>query len=83
MAELVDARDSKSRGAIHESSILSPGTRAGWLVTGSRKLLCDVRESKGFSLSSLRDRKAPGYVVDDSLPAQEPAHNRFKKRGVV
>lgn len=27
MAELVDARDSKSRGAIHGSSILPPGTR--------------------------------------------------------
>ncbi len=27
MAELVDANDSKSFGATHESSILSPGTR--------------------------------------------------------
>ena len=27
MAELVDAHDSKSCGAIHESSILSPGTK--------------------------------------------------------
>ena len=35
MAELVDARDSKSRGATHEGSIPSPGTKTGKLILES------------------------------------------------
>ena len=35
MAELVDAHDSKSCDASHESSILSPGTKIkDWLFAG-------------------------------------------------
>ncbi len=40
MAELVDAHDSKSCGAIHESSILSPGTTLEMSKSfGLRKIL--------------------------------------------
>ena len=45
---MVYAYDSKSYGETHESSSLSSGTKfAKRPVAESRKLLCDVRESKG------------------------------------
>ena len=52
MAELVDAHDSKSCGAIHESSILSPGTMKKVLVivgpTASGKSDLAVKLAKKF-----------------------------------
>ena len=53
MAELVDAHDSKSCGAIHESSILSPGTMKKVLVivgpTASGKSALAVKLAKKFN----------------------------------
>ena len=42
MAELVDAHDSKSCGVIHESSILSPGTKR--VVYNKVNEFCDRNE---------------------------------------
>ena len=56
MAELADAHDSKSCGAIHESSILSPGTR----IEGRRQLGCRGGVAR-FCSSKI--------LVTDSLPA--------------
>ncbi len=50
MAELVDAHDSKSCGAIHESSILSPGT----IVSLYFKI---------YSVSAMKDKKIKVVVI--------------------
>ncbi len=64
MAELVDAHDSKSCGAIHESSILSPGTMSFKIGRENRKPEHDgarrgrAKTQQGF----MRDRFSPGTM---------------------
>ena len=57
MAELVDAHDSKSCGAIHESSILSPGTTP---IMFYLYVLKSAKDSKSYigSTGDLRKRVA-------------------------
>ncbi len=70
MAELVDAHDSKSCGAIHESSILSPGTVIHHKAQAITKLLQRIEKVLPNFRTILMVRKwetCTGPVRTDSL----------------